>query len=59
MFPMLYGKIPAMKWVQRALSPGIKRPGREADHSTPSSAEIKKFKDLYLYSPSTSSLRGA
>jgi hypothetical protein len=23
-------------------SPGIKRPGREADHSPPSSAEVKK-----------------
>jgi hypothetical protein len=24
-----------------ALSPGIKRPGREADHSPPTSAEVK------------------
>jgi hypothetical protein len=29
-------------------SPGIKRPGREADHWPPSSAEVKK---LYLHSP--------
>jgi hypothetical protein len=26
-----------------ALSPGVKRPGREADHSPPASAEIKKI----------------
>jgi hypothetical protein len=25
-----------------ALSPGLKRPGREADHSPPASAEVKK-----------------
>jgi hypothetical protein len=25
-----------------ALSPGVKRPGREADHSIPASAEVKK-----------------
>jgi hypothetical protein len=30
-----------MKWVLRALSPEIKRPVREADHSPPSSAEVK------------------
>jgi hypothetical protein len=27
---------------QRALSPGVKRPGREFDHSPPSRAEVKK-----------------
>jgi hypothetical protein len=26
-----------------ALSPGVKRPGREADHSSPTSAEVKKM----------------
>jgi hypothetical protein len=31
----------AIQWEPRALSPGIKRPGREADHLTPSRAEIK------------------
>jgi len=30
------------QWVQGALSLGIKRPGREADHSPESSAEIKE-----------------
>jgi hypothetical protein len=29
-----------IQWVPRAISPGVKRPGREADHSVPSSAEV-------------------
>jgi hypothetical protein len=33
---------PPIQWVPKALSPGVKRPGREADHSAPSSAEVKK-----------------
>jgi hypothetical protein len=32
---------PPMQWVPAALTPGVKRPGREADHSPPSSAEVK------------------
>jgi hypothetical protein len=32
---------PPIQWVPGALSLGIKRPGREADHSPPSSAEVK------------------
>jgi hypothetical protein len=32
---------PPIQWVPGALSPGVKRPGREADHSPPSSAEVK------------------
>jgi hypothetical protein len=32
---------PPIQWVPRALSVGVKRPGREADHSPPSSAEVK------------------
>jgi len=31
---------PPIQWVPRALSLGVKRPGREADHSPPSSAEV-------------------
>jgi hypothetical protein len=31
--------------------PGVKRPGRGADHPPPSSAEVKKG-ELYLYPPS-------
>jgi hypothetical protein len=37
---------------------GLKWPGREADHSPPSSAEVKEWVDLYLL-PNTSSGRGA
>jgi hypothetical protein len=33
---------PAIQWIPGALSPGVKRQGREADHSPPSSAEVKK-----------------
>jgi hypothetical protein len=29
-------------WVPGALSLGLKRPGREADHSPPTSAEVKE-----------------
>jgi hypothetical protein len=32
---------PPIQWVPGALSLGIKRPRREADHSSPSSAEVK------------------
>jgi hypothetical protein len=28
---------------------GVKRPGREADHSPPSSAEVKECMELYLH----------
>jgi hypothetical protein len=31
---------PPMQWVPGALFLGLKRPGREADHSPPSSAEV-------------------
>jgi hypothetical protein len=30
---------------------GVKRPGREVDHSPPSSAEVKECVELYLHSP--------
>jgi hypothetical protein len=40
---------PPVQWVPGALSLGIKRPGREADHSPPSSAEVKEWVDLYLH----------
>jgi hypothetical protein len=33
---------PPNEWVPGFLSVGIKRPGREADHSPPSSAEAKE-----------------
>jgi hypothetical protein len=37
---------PPIQWVLGALSTGVKRPGREADHSPPTSAEVKK---MWLY----------
>jgi hypothetical protein len=40
-----------MQWVSGALFLGIKRPGREADHSLPYSTEIKECVELYLHSP--------
>jgi hypothetical protein len=32
---------PPIQWVQGTLFLGVKRPGREADHSSPSTAEVK------------------
>jgi hypothetical protein len=43
----------------RALSLGVKRPGREADHSPPSSAEVKGCVELYFHSPNMPSWSGA
>jgi hypothetical protein len=38
---------------------GVKRPGREPDHSLPPSAEVKECVKLYPHSTNTSSWRGA
>jgi hypothetical protein len=32
-----------IQWVQGTLSPGVKRPGREADHSPLAGAKVKKM----------------
>jgi hypothetical protein len=32
-----------IEWALAALSPGVKWPGLEADHSPPTSAEVKKI----------------
>jgi hypothetical protein len=37
-----------IQWVPGALSPGVKRPGREDDHSPPASAEVNK---MWIYTP--------
>jgi hypothetical protein len=37
---------PRIQLVSEALSPGVKREGRETDHSPPASAEVKK---LWIY----------
>jgi hypothetical protein len=50
---------PPIQWVKRALSLGIKRPGYEADHSPPSSAEVKEWVKLRLHFPNSPSWRGA
>jgi hypothetical protein len=42
---------PPIQWVLGALSPGVKRQGREADHSPPASAEVKKIW-IYTFTPS-------
>jgi hypothetical protein len=39
--PALGPTQPPIQWVPGALSLGVKRSGREADHSPPSSAEVK------------------
>jgi hypothetical protein len=49
---------PPIQWVLEALSPRIKRPGREADHSPPTSAEVKKMW-IYTSTPHTPSWRSA
>jgi hypothetical protein len=46
---------PPIQWVPGVLSLVVKLPGREANHSPPSSTEIKEGVDLYLHSPNTSS----
>jgi hypothetical protein len=38
-----------IQWVPGTLSLGVKCSGREADHSTPSSAEVKECVELYLH----------
>jgi hypothetical protein len=41
--PALRSTQPPIKWVPGALSPGVKRQGREADHLPSTSAEVKKM----------------
>jgi hypothetical protein len=42
---------PPIQRVPAALSLGVKRPGREVNHSPPYSAEVKECVELYLHSP--------
>jgi hypothetical protein len=51
--PALEPTQPLVQEVPAALSlgGGIKLPGREADHSPPSTAEVKVGVDLHLHSP--------
>jgi hypothetical protein len=50
---------PPIQRVSGDLSLGVKRPWREADHSSPSSAEVKEWMEVYIHSPNTPSWRGA
>jgi hypothetical protein len=56
--PALGSTQPPIQWVLGVLSQGIKRPGREADHSPPASAEAKKMW-IYTSTPHTPSWRSA
>jgi hypothetical protein len=49
---------PPAPWIPEALTSAVKRPGREAGHSPPSSAEVKECVELYLHFPNISSWRG-
>jgi hypothetical protein len=48
--PILGPTQPPIQWVPGATSPGIKRPGREADQSPPTSAEVKNT-SIYTSTP--------
>jgi hypothetical protein len=51
---------PPIQWVPGAISlEGVKQPRREADHSPPSSAEVKECVELYLHFSNTPSWHGA
>jgi hypothetical protein len=44
-----------IQWVPGVISLDVKRPGREADYSPPSTDEVKECVELYLHSSNTSS----
>jgi hypothetical protein len=50
---------PPIQWVPGALSLGVRRLGREADHSSPDSSKFKKLVEPYIHSTNTPSERGA
>jgi hypothetical protein len=49
---------PSSQWVPGALSLGVKQLGSEANHSPPSSAEVKECMELFLHSSNMPSWRG-
>jgi hypothetical protein len=51
--PALEPTRPPIQWVPGVISLGVKRLGHEADHSPPSSAEVKECMEVHLHSPST------
>jgi hypothetical protein len=44
--PVLGPTQPPIQWVPVALSPEVKRPGREADHSSPSNVDVKNSRAI-------------
>jgi hypothetical protein len=44
----------SIEWLPGALSLGLKRPGRETDHSPSASAEVKDCVELHISTPNTS-----
>ena len=48
--PALWPTQPSVQWVPD-LCRGLKRPGRDVDHPSPPSAEVKERVELYVYSP--------
>jgi hypothetical protein len=48
--PALGSTQPPIQWVPGALSSEVKRPGREADYSPPTSAEDKEIW-VYIFTP--------
>jgi hypothetical protein len=55
----LWGPASLLSNVYQGSFPGVKRSVREADHSLPSSAEVKECVELYLHFPNTPSWCGA
>jgi len=49
--PALEPTQPPIQWTP-GLTSGVRRPGRGVNHTTPSSAEVKRRVELYLYYPS-------
>jgi hypothetical protein len=45
------GAHPASYAIGTGSLPGVKRPGRDADHAPQSSAEVKERVDLYIFFP--------
>jgi hypothetical protein len=50
---------PPTQWVPGDFPLRVKRQGREAHHSPPSSAEVKEWVEVYPHFPNTPSWRGA
>jgi hypothetical protein len=57
--PALGPTQPPIQWVRGTLSLGVKRSGREDDHSPPSSSEVKECVELHLHFPNMLSWRGS